>query len=225
MVCSDMIKISDFTQIASVIVALLLGFISILQTGKQIKNSNKQSLFDKRCDIFLLLQHMDKLCNENLNLLHADDSMNSLKSIASLLTNSSRFYRMCNIFDKNQNNDAQVEFLSLLEDLKDFGVKSKLLFPKKYAQCISDYFESYADLLNEMHKYDVLLNDIKSSANTIVGTDEQRMNYQQSALNGDLAENVRKDVRRYKESLFALHNEYESIKKQLIKYLTLTERD
>ena len=217
------IRISDIIEILSTIVALLIGVQSIRQSNKEIKMSNKQAMFEKRYEIYLLLQHMDELCNDNLNLLNRGEHLEAIDFVASCLTNSVHFYQICDGFGKIDDNDAQTKFLSLIEELKDYDVQARLLFPKKHALYISRYFENYANLLTEMRRYEILLNNVKSIPDITFETNEQKMVYQQATLQGDLAKGIENDVKKYEESLHNLHNEYETNKKQLDKYLTLSE--
>lgn len=217
------IRISDIIEILSTIVALLIGVQSIRQSNKEIKMSNKQAMFEKRYEIYLLLQHMDELCNDNLNLLNRGEHLGAIDFVASCLTNSVHFYQICDGFGKIDDNDAQTKFLSLIEELKDYGVQARLLFPKKHALYISRYFENYANLLAEMRRYEILLNNVNSIPDITFETNEQKMVYQQATLQGDLAKGIENDVKKYEESLHNLHNEYETNKKQLDKYLTLSE--
>lgn len=55
------IRISDIIETLSTMVALLIGVLSIRQSNKEIKMSNKQAMFEKRYEIYLLLQHMDEM--------------------------------------------------------------------------------------------------------------------------------------------------------------------
>lgn len=217
------IRISDIIEILSTIVALLIGVQSIRQSNKEIKMSNKQAMFEKRYEIYLLLKHMDELCNDNLNLLKRGEHLEAIDFVASCLTNSVHFYQICGGFGKIDDNDAQTKFLSLIEELKDYGVQARLLFPKKHALYISRYFENYANLLTEMRRYEILLNNVKSIPDITFESNEQKMVYQQATLQGDLAKGIENDVKKYEESLHNLHNEYETNKKQLDKYLTLSE--
>ena len=219
------IHITDAIGIISIIVALSLGIASNLQSNKQIRFSNKQAMFDKRYEIYLLLYHMDKLCNENLNIINTNDTLIPVDFVASCLTNSVYFYKISEGFGKNRSDDnARVEFLSLIKKLKDRGKQAKLLFPKKHSSYISKYFDNYADLLYEMRKYDILLNDAEELPDKMLGTNEQKMKTQQNLLQGDLAESIRNDAEKYRETLYNLHSEYETNKKLLDKYLTLSER-
>lgn len=171
------IRISDIIETLSTMVALLIGVLSIRQSNKEIKMSNKQAMFEKRYEIYLLLQHMDELCNDNLNLLNRNEHFGAIDFVASCLTNSVHFYQICDGFGKNDNNDAQTKFLSLIEELKDYGVQARLLFPKKHALYISRYFENYANLLTEMRRYEKLLNSINSIPDITFETNEQKMVY------------------------------------------------
>lgn len=215
------IQLSDIIGIVSAIIALLLGISSIQQNNKQMKASNKQAMFDRRYKIYLLLQHMDKLCNENLHLLD-DGSLMASEFVASCLTNSVHFYQICNVFEKNENSDDQTKFLSLIEELKDYGVQAHLLFSENHAIYISKYFENYSNLLDEMRKCNILIDKIRNMPNEICGTNEQVTQRQQDMLQSDLVKTIEKDVKKYKDTLYDLHNDYEINKKQLDEYLSLS---
>lgn len=218
-------RISDIIEAASAIIALLIGLLSMWQNNRQIKILNKQTLFDKRYKIWLLLQHMDNLCTNNLRLLNRNDSLMAVDFIAACLVNSVHFYQMYDGFVKGEDDDAQTKFLALADNLKDYGVQAKLLFPEKYASYISEYFNNYVDLLLAMKKYDRLLCNISNISDEMFKTNERKMEYQDSMLHGDLAKNIESDVNVYKKKLCDLHSEYEMNKKQLSEYLIYTEKN
>lgn len=207
------------------IISLFIGVLSMWQNNRKTKISNKQTLFDKRCKICLLLQHMDNLCTNNLSLLDGNDSLMAVDFIAACLVNSVHFYQMYDGFIKGEDDNAQTKFLSLINELKDYEMQAKLLFPEKHASYISEYFNNYANLLVAMRKYDRLLYNINNVPDRMFRTNERKMEYQESMLHGTSAKNIESDVNMYKKKLCDLHSEYEMNKKQLKKYLIYTEED
>lgn len=218
-------EISDIIEVASVIIALFIGLLSMWQNNRQIKILNKQTLFDKRYKICLLLQHMDSLCTDNLSLLDENDSLMAVNFIAARLVNSAHFRQMYDGFSKVEDNKAQTKFLALTDNLKDYGMQAKLLFPEKHASYISEYFNNYANLLVAMRKYDRLLCNISNIPDEMFRTNERKMKCQESMLHGTSAKNIESDVNMYKKKLRDLHSKYEMNKKQLKKYLIYKEKD
>lgn len=218
-------EISDIIEVASVTIALFIGLLSMWQNNRQIKILNKQTLFDKRYKICLLLQHMDSLCTDNLSLLDENDSLMAVNSIVACLVNSAHFRQMYDGFCKVEDNKAQTKFLVLIDNLKDYGMQAKLLFPEKHASYISEYFNNYANLLVAMRKYDRLLYNISNIPDEMFRTNGRKMERQESMLHGTLAKNIESDVNMYKKKLRDLHSEYEMNKKQLKKYLIYKEKD
>lgn len=201
-----LITLSDCIQIASIVVALSIGIASIRQNNKQLEVANKQALFDRRYKIYLLLKHMDKLCNENLSLITDKNGLKGVEFIATCLTNSVHFYHICDVFEKGETSNKQVEFLSLIEELRDYGIQATLIFPPKHSEYIKSYFIAYADLLTEMRRYSILLEGTKG-------------------LNEELAKRIESDALEYKENLGNLHNKYEKEKNSLREYLALIEKE
>lgn len=221
---SNEIYITDFISIISVTIALIFGIISIRQNSKQIEISNKQSLFDKRYKIYLLLQHMDHLCNNNLELIDENNSLILSDFIAACITNSVHFYHLCDIFDKNKKDTCQTEFLSLIEELKDYGLQAQLLFPKEYAAFISSYFNYYTDLLSDIYKYSRALDYTKNELDKIPEANKQNVDYMQILSNNISVNNIEINIKKCKESLLELHNIYNDKIESLTKYLTLAEK-
>lgn len=218
----NQINLSDGIQIFAVIVSLLLGLFGIIISKYQIVQSNKQDLFDKRFEMYELLRRIDSLC-DNLSLIpsNKDDKIYAVDFIAACMTNSSSLYKITKSFNDEYDTEFQQCFLNTIEWLKSLSDKSKLLFPPKYSKFISKYFDDYANILTEMHKYKSLLNTTKNLSKNFLGSDAELRKEQDRLLNGELEKTIHQDVDKYKRNLQNLHNEYATNIEKIDKYLSL----
>lgn len=219
------ISVSDWVQVIAIIVAIILGITSIYQNNRQLKISNKQSLFDRRFEVYRLLQHIDKLCADNIEFIdYTKDKLIDAKFDMVFLTNSNDFYHLCDIFDEKGCN-LQKDFLSRIEKIKDMGMQATLIFPEIYSIYIQKYFENYANLISELRKYYMLIENIKSLREKLYMYDENYIKEcQQKQLSEPMAQNIINNLTTYKNNLQNLHMSYDKNIVKLIKYLSLTER-
>lgn len=219
-------KIEVWTDVITsigVFVSLIFGVVGILFTQQQITLSNKQALFDKRYECYRLLTHIHSLCEQNLRLINTGkkERLMAVDFVASLLTNSVDFYKMTNVFNEGSSQTDKVTFLSGVEFLKDKSLQASFLFPKEQADFIASYFSNYGNLLNELHKYKCLLDNIKDIPKCMIGTPSQIAEEQQKMLHGELADELLNNIDTYKSKLEELNEIYSNNIAFLSAYMTL----
>lgn len=214
---------TDVITSVGVIISLIFGVIGIVFTQQQMSLSNKQALFDKRYECYRLLTHIHSLCEHNLRLINAGkkERCMAVNFVASLLTNSVDFYKMTNVFNDDASQTDKVTFLSGVEFLQDKSLQANFLFPKEQADFIANYFSNYSNLLNELHKYKCLLDNIKDIPKYMVGTPSQVAEAQQKMLHGELADELLNNIDTYKSKLEELNEIYSNNIAFLSAYMTL----
>ena len=142
-------NIFDIIQGACAIIAIVISVISLIESNKQVKLSNKQFLFEKRIKTFVYLKSAADLCGDNLKYIQ-DSNRTSIKPydyIASLLTNSVCFSEIYAAFEDISDTDKKRIFLIKQSEIKEIAEQSILIFPKEFATYIKEYLLVYLDLL------------------------------------------------------------------------------
>ena len=158
-----MIK-DTFVYIKNNLFAIVTAFIAIIalfQTHKQIKNSNKQFLFDKRLDKYLLAKGLLELYKANEKLLdynnYPDDEAIIVDFQFMNLTNNNYLKDVTCIIKTPKNNDYKKNFLVKIEELKELSNEIRFLFPNKNGVLLGNFIMKYQNALMELYKYQVVL--------------------------------------------------------------------
>lgn len=146
------------------IITALAAIIALFQTSSQIRQSNKQHLFDRRLNNYMKIKDLISLydsskhllVNNNYELLNVD--MEFL-----LLTNSSYLEKISNIIKETKNSELKKQFLMKLEELEKIAYESELLFSKKYGKLLSVFTINYKNVLMELYKYQIMIDNIEES--------------------------------------------------------------
>lgn len=149
--------------ILSTIVALTAIF-ALFQTHRQIKLSNKQFLFNRRLDKYLLAKSLIELYKDNINLLDYKDNKDDEAIIVDFqfinLTNIEYLKDITCIISDPKNNEYKTNFLIKIEELKKLSTEIKFIFPNKGSQYLSKFVFNYQNVLMELYKYQVLIDDM-----------------------------------------------------------------
>lgn len=149
--------------VLSAIVALTAIF-ALFQTHRQIKLSNKQFLFNRRLDKYLLAKSLIELYKDNINLLDYKDNKDDEAIIVDFqfinLTNIEYLKDITCIIGDPKNNEYKTNFLIKIEELKKLSTEIKFIFPNKGLKYLSKFVFNYQNVLMELYKYQVLLDDM-----------------------------------------------------------------
>ena len=142
------------------IITAIVAIIAIFQTSKQLKMSNKQFLFNKRIENYLIFYGIYELYMDNIQLLDYSDENSDEAIIADVqfspLPNNSYLKDITKIINNPKNNDYKTEFLIKLEDMKRVATEISFLFQNKYGLALHDFIVCYQNVLLEMYKYQIL---------------------------------------------------------------------
>lgn len=151
----------------SVITAGVAG-VAIYQTHQQIKLSNKQHLFDKRVENYLIAKGLVQLYRSNSSyFIHEEDRpILEIDLEFTLLTNNVYLENMTLAIENPLTEPYHKEFLTKLEKLKEVSSKIKYLFSGETSELLGDFVLHYQRLLFAMYQYQILVNKLKDTANT-----------------------------------------------------------
>ena len=150
------------------IITAVIAIIALFQTHVQIKTSNKQFLFDKRLDKYLLAKGLLELYKDNEKLLDYNSCPDDEAIIVDYqfinLTNNNYLKDVTCIINEPKNNDFKNAFLVKIEELKGLSTEIRFLFPNKNGQLLEIFIMKYQKVLMELYKYqitlDLMMNDI-----------------------------------------------------------------
>lgn len=147
------------------ILTLTIAGIALLQTHKQIKISNKQNLFNKRVDNFLIIDGLIKLYEENKGLMDKKEN-NGFLEVTILfmgLTNNTYLKDIGTIINEVENEEIRQKFLIKLEEMKKLSLEHQLLFKGNNIKYIEEFVMEYQNLLRTLYKYQALLEKIQKA--------------------------------------------------------------
>ena len=144
------------------IITAITALVALWQTHKQTKISNKQFLFDKRMDKYLLTKSLLELFEENNNLLDYSNNSDEEAIIVDIhfasLTNIEYLKDITCIIAETKNSEFKNNFLVKMEELKKLSNEVKFLFNNKSGLYLSTFVLKYREVLIELYKYQAIQN-------------------------------------------------------------------
>lgn len=158
------------------------AIIALFQTGKQIRISNNQNLFEKRMDILIKVTGLMKLYEED-GRLNIDDNKKNRSVVLMVdynfqnLTNNTYLEDITICIHKALEQPYQKQLLTRLEELRNISTTIMYLFPDKQAKALSEFVYNYQKTLFSIYQYQILSNRIKEvSIKSIIDAHEMAKN-------------------------------------------------
>lgn len=169
----------DWSLVFSCVTAAA-AVVALLFSACQIRQSNKQHLFDRRIRAWSISQSLIELYeNERTSLLERSDGPefgNDLQFV--WLTNNSFLCGISEVVSHVLEEDRQRLFLQKMEELKGIAVEVTLIFKKKPARLLGDFLQAYQALLFAMYQYSIMLNSLERNAERFHWTLEEAVEKQ-----------------------------------------------
>lgn len=148
------------------VVTAVIAVIALMQTKQQIKLSNKQHLFDKRVEHYLVAKELIQLyeSNRTLLILKEDEPALAMDFIFAQMTNNTYLEKITDAIAHPLEQPYHKEFLIKMETLKEVSSKIKFIFGDKAAVLLGDYVLRYQELLFRMYQYQILLEKMKKAS-------------------------------------------------------------
>ena len=143
------------------IVTAVVAVIALCQTHKQMKLSNKQSLFDKRIRNYTIVKGLIDLYEENEYLLkeeHKKDEPIDVEFLFYGLINNTFLENQHYAIEHPLEQPYQKNFLIKLEELSEVGNEIKFIY--KNLNCVQEFVNNYKDVLHSIYKYQNINNKI-----------------------------------------------------------------
>lgn len=144
-------------------VTATVAIVALFQTHKQTKVSNKQHLFDKRVEVYLIATGLVELYRENKSeIMNCKDGPvldNDVKFL--FLTNNSYLFEVSKAIEAPFKHPVHKTFLMKMENLKNVATKVRLLFTGFAANILGNFVLCYQEFLSSMYKYEKHLDVMK----------------------------------------------------------------
>lgn len=176
------------------IIAVCLSIIALFQTHKQIKLSNKQQLFDRRLDKYLLFKDLFVLYKGSRQLFVEKNSICEMVDFPfSMLTNCSALEQMCSAFDKPLHDEDHKILLTKLEMLEKNAVELELLWNSEAGRKASCFVKQYKELLMSIYKQQILLKYLhKQNEEHPISLEEFQQQAKENAIKIGLYDDIKK---------------------------------
>lgn len=143
------------------IVSLIIALVAIFQTKKQIELSNKQLLFDRRLEKYMLIKDLLSLFANNRELIVDErDLAQCLDFEFSRLTNVSYLSDMIFAIKEPLNSDKQNIFLTKCEMLEKYAVEISLLWNNDTGKIFGEFIKTYKEVLFKLYQLQICISHI-----------------------------------------------------------------
>lgn len=207
--------IIDWNFVLAVITATV-AVLALIQSQYQIRISNKQHLFDKRIENYLVIVGLIELYKNNLSYFEEKKEKVLLANDLSFtwLTNNSYLEEITPAIKHPLEEPYHKALLLKLEDIKEIGTKSSFLYKGKAGQLLRDFVFSYQELLFRMYQYEILLKDMEKNAHEFrISLEEAQKRFNEEEQRTRLQETITHLKQSY--DVLVKGNVEEKIKKQI----------
>lgn len=155
-------------------ISAIVAIIALLISCYQARLSNKQSLFNRRLNIWITVDKLMSVYAKNAkNLEHDDEPQMTIDLPFALLTNTTYLQSISASINKVLDADLQLKLHLKLDEMRSLAMESRFCFKGKSGEAIGEFIEDYQSLLFSMYQYQILLNKMSQSAKEYLWTLEQ----------------------------------------------------
>ena len=163
----------DLTNLPEYISAIV-AIIALLISCYQARLSNKQSLFNRRLNIWITVDKLMSVYAKNAkNLEHDDEPQMDIDLQFALLTNTTYLQSISTSIKHVLDADPQLNLHLKLDEMKSLGMEARFCFKGKSGEAIAEFIEAYQSLLFSMYQYQILFKMMSEKAKEYQWTLEQ----------------------------------------------------
>lgn len=163
----------DLTNLPEYISAIV-AIIALLISCYQARLSNKQSLFNRRLNIWITVDKLMSVYEKNAkDLEHDDEPQMDIDLQFALLTNTTYLQSISTSIKHVLDADPQLNLHLKLDEMKSLAMEARFCFKGKSGEAIAEFIEAYQSLLFSMYQYQILLNKMLQNAREYQWTLEQ----------------------------------------------------
>lgn len=154
----------DWTVLSSC-VSSAAAVVALFLSGRQIRLSNKQALFDRRISIWLVTKGLLELYRKSEHNLATrnEEPQFALDQDFTWLTNNTFLCEVGPVANHPLEAEYQKLLLIKLEELKRLALEAKLVFKGSPSEAISSFLLDYQELLFAIYRYQILIVNVKKN--------------------------------------------------------------
>lgn len=146
-------------------ISAIVAIIALLISCYQARLSNKQSLFNRRLNIWITVDKLMSVYAKNAkNLEHDDEPQMAIGQLFEWLTNTTYLQSISTSINKVLDADLQLKLHLKLDELRSLAMEARFCFKGKSGEAIAEFIEAYQSLLFSMYQYQILLNMMSEKA-------------------------------------------------------------
>lgn len=155
-------------------ISAIVAIIALLISCYQARLSNKQSLFNRRINIWITVDKLVSVYAKNAkNLEYNDEPQLAIDRLFVWLTNTTYLQSISASINHVLDADPQLKLHLKLDEMKSLAMEARFCFKGKSGDAIAEFIEAYQSLLFSMYQYQILLNKMSQSAKVYQWTLEQ----------------------------------------------------
>ncbi len=141
------------------VISVAIAIIALFQSNKQIRISNKQSLFDRRLEKYLIAKDLLNLFENNRKHIVDDKNLHfSLSLQFSWLTNTTYLCDMIFAINEPLDTEKQNILLSKCEMLEKYATEINVLWDNDAGEAVGNFIRAYKVLLFKLYQQKVFVN-------------------------------------------------------------------
>lgn len=165
--------LADGIQVGIAIITSLGVLLALYSSNKQIKNTNKQALFEKRLKIFILAEKLKQTIEENKSIIDIPDDFCRINGLEFRnMINNTYLNELWEVIPEplNLNSPSVIafpevnrKFLIQKEELLQESQIAELIYDKPENTIISKFLYDYIVLLDGRRQYDILIKNYRKN--------------------------------------------------------------
>ncbi len=130
------------------VITAVVAIVALMQTKQQIRLSNKQHLFDKRVENYLIAKGLIQLyeINKNSLIVKNDMPMFEVDFIFEQMTNNKYLEKITRVITNPLEEPYHKEFLISMENIRAVSAEIDFIFSGKVATFLGKYVLHYQEL-------------------------------------------------------------------------------
>ena len=138
-------------------ISAIVAIIALLISCYQARLSNKQSLFNRRLNIWITVDKLMSVYVKNAkDLEHDDEPQMNIDLQFALLTNTTYLQSISTSINQVLDADPQLKLHLKLDEMKSLAMEARFCFKGKSGEAIAEFIEAYQSLLFSMYQYQIL---------------------------------------------------------------------